>query len=63
MANRLYKRYFYATGSRITCMGMIIIQRVFKLQSGHEYKKSIKGEITQKVIKRVLPFCVRDTLP
>ena len=34
---------------------MITFQRVFKLQSGHEYAyKSIKGEITQKVLKRGL---------
>ena len=36
---------------------MIIFQRVFKLQSGHESAwESIKGEITQKVIKRELSF-------
>ena len=42
------------------CHGLFYItslQRVFKLQSGHEYaQKSIKGEITQKVIKRELSF-------
>ena len=34
-----------------------MFQRVFKLQSGHEYTyKSIKGEINQKVLKQELSF-------
>ena len=36
---------------------MIIFQRVFKLQSRYEYaEKSIKGEKTQKILKRGLSF-------
>ena len=36
---------------------MIIFQRVFKLQSRHQYAyKSMQGEITQRVLKRDLSF-------